>query len=151
MVCQWVEQERGTHWANSKTGLSARNRPLALSQWQKNRYTGKEPSLSSDFIASFSQQVWSWWISLQPEWRIITAGEKPNPLDPKEVGRDWKKLDQKGVNGWFGLLVCIKWWGAGLAFCAMEERAALEADWLRAIGDISDLLGALLVYRTSRK
>lgn len=147
LVRTWVELERVGSFETPKRGLKKLHRPSELSAWQKNRFI-KDPSISENgFVESFSQKVWTWWISLQPPWRPIASGTKPDyPPVIKNDMAEWKSLDWKGLNGWFGLLVCLKWWGMGLDYCPVEQREAYREDWLRAISDMSAMLDGLLAY-----
>jgi hypothetical protein len=149
IVSKWLNLERTTTWESPPLGLKPENQPNALSVWQKKRYSGREPDFSAiEFVASFSVEVWRWWISLQPEWRRIAPGGKLSSPNLKVVRTDWILLDKKGVNGWFGLLVCMKWWGLGLNYMT-EEQEELKRDWVRAIHDISVMMDGLVAYRAS--
>ncbi|KAJ3738824.1 hypothetical protein DFH05DRAFT_1397429, partial [Lentinula detonsa] len=149
LLSSWIDKERIGAYENPKTGLEKKNRPATLSEWQKKRFVkSKDPNISDDnFIVSFSGEVWCWWVSLQPVWRAIAPGTKPShPPVIKTSMTNWKSLDKKGLNGWFGILVCLKWWGMGLEHCPVEKREELKEDWLRAIDDVSAMLNGLLTY-----
>lgn len=152
LVSKWVDLERSTAWESHTKGLGTDNRPSALSSWQKKRYVNPEPKVSdASFVTTFSGDVWKWWRSLQPRWRFLGPAEKPSLPDLKVARSDWTTLDKKGVNGWFGIMVCLKWWGTGLKFCAPKEQVELTEDWLRVMRDISAMLDGLLAHRASKK
>lgn len=86
-----------------------------------------------------------------PDGVFLGPAEKPSLPDLKVARSDWTTLDKKGVNGWFGIMVCLKWWGTGLKFCAPKEQVELTEDWLRVMRDISAMLDGLLAHRASKK
>lgn len=103
LVRTWIEKERVGGFESPSTGLKKQNRPSVLSAWQKKRFV-KDPSVSKDgFVESFSQEVWTWWVTLQPPWRSIAPRTKPDcPPVIKNNMTDWTSLDKKGLNGWSG-------------------------------------------------
>ncbi|KAJ3711850.1 hypothetical protein DFJ43DRAFT_1008090, partial [Lentinula guzmanii] len=152
LVTRWIELERSTAWQSPRKGLTTDRRPEALSRWQRKRYVNPEPNLSTpQFVASFSEAFWQWWILLQPKWRAIGPGEKLNPPDFQSTmcESDWQPLDKRGINGWFGLMVCLKWWGQALIFRTVAEQVVLRNEWLRAIHDVSAMLDGLLAFRAA--
>jgi len=149
LFSSWLDKERIGAYESPNAGLKKEHRPTALSAWQKKRFIKSyEPNMSDDmFVVSFSGEVWRWWVSLQPAWRAVAPGTKPSYPPVIETGMtDWKSLDKKGLNGWFGLMVCLKWWGMGLEYCPADQREELREDWLRAINDVSAMLNGLLAY-----
>lgn len=155
LFSSWIDKERIGAYESPRAGLKKEHRPAALSTWQKKRFNeGSEPDIYDEkFVVSFSGEIWVWWVSLQPAWREIAPGTKPNYPPVISTGMtDWQSLDKKGLNGWFGLLVCLKWWGLALEYCPADQRNKWRDDWLRAIHDVSAMLDSLLAYyRTSAK
>ncbi|KAJ3723884.1 hypothetical protein C8R42DRAFT_558688, partial [Lentinula raphanica] len=105
----WLAYEHINGFSNVKHGLKAASRPTELSEWMKKERPATGVALYSlDSISLFVDRFWTWWCSLQPSWRSPGLNNRPGPLDG--YGTTWTSLDKPGQNGWFGLIICLKWW-----------------------------------------
>ncbi len=147
LVEKWIKFEGMNQWKTTNQGLSKRSRPNGLSKWiQGSRQKAREPDLSGDSFSSFTRSFWDWWLKLQPRWRQVEAVDQ---LEPAETfGNEWQTLNKYGKNGWFCLLVSLKWWGAAPTHQSVDKWEQLRDDWLRAICDVSAMLDGLIQYHT---
>ncbi|KAJ3752594.1 hypothetical protein EV360DRAFT_29681, partial [Lentinula raphanica] len=119
VVTAWISLERTSHWLTDRyERLPSVARPRLLAKWVDNkRYLkeGNEPDIAQECGDQFGEEVKNWWIALQPERKRsgVTADF--------DAGQDWKSLNKYGLNGWFGIIVCLKWWGMNLQSRAVES------------------------------
>ncbi|KAJ3900221.1 hypothetical protein F5879DRAFT_809589, partial [Lentinula edodes] len=127
--------------------LPSVNRPTLLSKWiSKKRYTskGNDPNVTEQCGEDFIKHVQKWWTSLQPEWRVMGSRNLP----PDSVTHDqWEKLDKYGINGWFSILVCLKWWGTNIQSPLTENKTGEMRDWLDMIEDVRYMMEVLTKTR----
>ncbi|KAH7871309.1 uncharacterized protein C8R40DRAFT_1174731 [Lentinula edodes] len=145
LVSTWIDLERTTQWrTNPKVRLPTLNRPSLLAEWvDKKRYKSRanEPNVE-DCGIDFAENVKSWWASFQPAWRQGPTGEKSSSL---HIGsHEWKSIDKFGLNGWFGIVVCLKWWGTNLQYRSVEDKTEGKSDWLKIVGDVRQVMEALV-------
>ncbi|KAJ3730229.1 hypothetical protein C8R42DRAFT_568162 [Lentinula raphanica] len=150
LVFSWIALKRTSHWkSSSKVQLSHIKRPTLLAQWvNKKRYktSGNEPKVEEECGVGFKADVKEWWTSLQPKWRQGVLRKQLSSLN--SVPRDqWKQLDKFGINGWFSILVCLKWWGMNLLAQTKESRAEGMQEWLEMIEDVRYMMDCLTVWR----
>ncbi|THU96567.1 hypothetical protein K435DRAFT_664214, partial [Dendrothele bispora CBS 962.96] len=78
-----------------------------------------------------------WWNSLQPTWRTLSL-ESPEIRQGKwtrEVKGDWGHLRTPGVNGFYMVLTCMRWW------LVLEQKKDLDSNrvswnWKTVLSDI---------------
>ncbi|KAJ3892059.1 hypothetical protein GG344DRAFT_19391, partial [Lentinula edodes] len=144
LVSTWIDLERTTQWrTNAKVRLPTVNRPSLLAEWvDKKRYKCKanEPNIE-DCGIGFAENVKTWWTSFQPAWRQGPTGERSSLLHIRSD--EWKSIDKFGLNGWFGIIVCLKWWGLNLQYRSVEDNTQGKGDWLKIVGDVCHVMKAL--------
>ncbi|KAF9063341.1 hypothetical protein BDP27DRAFT_1232255, partial [Rhodocollybia butyracea] len=142
----WMDLEKINSWKNPKRGLTNLNRPVMLNEWINKQRLGAVPALSiGSLVERFAKEVWTWWSSLQPNWRGTAFDNRPAQL--LTFGNDWKPLDKCGNNGWLGIITCLKWWREGLDSLPKDDRLRLEVDWFCAVDDVSNMLRGLLEWK----
>ncbi len=149
LVKQWVVLERANTWKNPRSGLMTHGRPKVVTTWLQNtRYErkGSEPKLTGESLIAFTIHFWSWWVNLQPTWRLVTEESQLKSVD--NFGDDWESLDKCGRNGWLLLIASLKWWGEALDSESGDKRQQLHNKWTRVLEDISMMLGGLIEYRS---
>ncbi|KAF8825406.1 hypothetical protein HHX47_DHR7000159 [Lentinula edodes] len=146
LLQEWVDYERKHHWLNPHklAGFSPEKRPTVLLDWMKNR---PRPLPKVDkrgfFTPNFAEEVWAWWASLQPQWRLLDEGGLPVSFE--QFGDDLSPLNKHGRNAWVGLLACIKWWGIGLKHYASDDHELYLSSWHSIVADMAKMLGKLVV------
>ncbi len=144
----WVELEKSWNWHPPRKGFETLSQPVKLSEWSQSRKGSVSALCTAKLVNEFAQSVWKWWSTLQPAWRAFPRyGDRPAPI--KQFGDSWSSLNKGGNNGWLGLITCIKWWREGLNSLPENVRLPLEADWFRAVEDLTQMLQGLLNWRYS--
>lgn len=153
LLHQYILFEASHHWANASHGLK-KTKPQQLITWTTQGKRKAEAALpiiaalsSIETIQNFAEAIWTWWCELQPDWRII-SGNRPAPFD--KFVNNFLFLDKRGQNGWLGLIVCIKWWRLGMDCLEDSSRQEIEADWFRAVADMTNMLKGIVEARNSR-
>ncbi|KAJ3870857.1 hypothetical protein F5051DRAFT_341594 [Lentinula edodes] len=151
LVSSWIALERSSEWkTNAQVRLPTSKRPTVLARWvDKKRYStkGNEP-LKEECGTDFSDNVKKWWVSMQPEWRITLSQKLTSPDTIPRQKQDWSRLDKFGINGWYGIVVCLKWWGRNLQYREAVDMA--RKDWLEILEDVCGMMKALTNYRIAR-
>nr|GAT42871.1 predicted protein [Mycena chlorophos] len=134
LVSMWEQRERILGNENRKT-LAGKARPKQVSHWvSRGRPLPHTPAISDP--VAFGSVFGTWWLELNPKWRVGS-----NVLKELVEGEnaDWEGtlLDEvAGVNGFFNVVVCLKWW-----FDAAKGKP--EAKWLEYVVDVRRVLEAL--------
>ncbi|KAK7442257.1 SERTA domain-containing protein 3 [Stygiomarasmius scandens] len=136
-LIQWIEFERFHLWKKSNGRLASSKRPKEITDWINGgryppRYKG--PRVEGDFVRQFSNEMKDWWISLQ----LLT------PLNPDGRNNDWTSLNRSGLNGWFSIVVGLKWWGHGLRGLQGEVLNRSSQEWVTTVQDVNVALERLL-------
>ncbi|KAJ6467023.1 hypothetical protein C8R45DRAFT_839076, partial [Mycena sanguinolenta] len=105
-------------------------RPVEVKGWVARARTGGPlPAIQS--VKDFGSRYWSWWVSINPEWRV-GAGKGP----VQEGEGEWAELaGQTGPNGLLNALICLRWW--------RDELLQESAEWKRAVADVRWVLEKL--------
>lgn len=86
--------------------LDNKGRPACVGLWMgRHRSITWRPVLPK--LSVFEKEVRSWWISLQPSWRVTEEGS----IISDELEGDWEAIRKPGLNGIHGALVCLFYWG----------------------------------------
>ncbi|KAK7448103.1 SERTA domain-containing protein 3 [Stygiomarasmius scandens] len=138
-IVKWIEFERFHLWKKTNGRLATSKRPKDITDWINGgryppRYKG--PRIELDFASRFSKDMQEWWISLQ----------LPTPLNPEECNDDWASLNKSGLNGWFSVVVGLKWWGHGLRSLQGENLGRSTREWVAMVGDATVALEKLLKF-----
>ncbi|PPQ81136.1 hypothetical protein CVT24_007876 [Panaeolus cyanescens] len=104
--------------------LSPKGRPSLVGDWiaRKRRPTYK-PHI--DNLRAYGDCFWSWWTSLQPEWRI-SDGE----IVSDRLEGDWGSLKTPGSNGILSVMCALLYWGLHAYGSATHTK-----EWLKAVED----------------
>lgn len=120
--------------------LSATSRPTALTQFINN-HRKKEPTINDP--ESFANEVYLWWISLQPPSRRIDRADSPSDgrsliCLASQVPNDetWDALRTGSSNGMFGMMCCLSWW-------LQMDSGRLEDDLIDLIQDVTWVLDVM--------
>ncbi|KAJ7479901.1 hypothetical protein FB451DRAFT_1031411 [Mycena latifolia] len=102
--------------------------PAEIHAWIKRVRMGTLAITDVDVFAT----KWSgWWTSINPEWR-----SKGRVL-VKETKGSWEGMRMPGANGFFSVLVALKWWKD---VWGIEEE---DESWAEAVGDVKWVLTQL--------
>ncbi|GAW01193.1 protein [Lentinula edodes] len=148
LISSWVALERTSQWkTNPSVRLPTINRPTLLAEWvDKKRYKSRlnEPDMYKDCGTDFAESVKKWWSSLQTAWRQESGRDISSS---QNIGsHNWKHIDKFGLNGWFGILVCLKWWGTNLQY-QLAEKTESKHKWLETVEEVHIVVEALIEYR----
>ncbi|KAJ3722375.1 hypothetical protein C8R42DRAFT_720753 [Lentinula raphanica] len=139
----WIQLERMKDWVSSQKGIGCKNRPKELTRWITNgRYDrrGNEPRFERDELANFGKAFVNWWTSLKQ-----TTSE-PKRGGSGRRGNGWGTLNTSGKNGWFSIIVCLKWWGMGLG---EHRQQVLGNDWHQSVNEVRITLNDLIDFVAS--
>ncbi|THV01600.1 hypothetical protein K435DRAFT_793210 [Dendrothele bispora CBS 962.96] len=144
LLIKWTEFERHHLWKRANGRLATSKRPLFITEWISGgryppRYKG--PRFEGDFVHRFSAEMREWWKLLQ-SW---------TPLNLDGGNGNWTSLNKSGINGWFSMVVGVKWWGQSLKGLQGEEQNRFTQDWIRIIGDATAALEELLRFLKGRE
>ncbi|KAJ3766486.1 hypothetical protein FB446DRAFT_616974, partial [Lentinula raphanica] len=120
-------------------GIACKNRPKELTRWIMNgRYDrrGNEPRFDEEALVNFGKAFVTWWTSLK---RSRSEPGRGGGLGKKR--NEWGTLNTSGKNGWFSIVVCLKWWGMGLG----EHREEAQGEsWRQSVKEVHLTLNELL-------
>ncbi|KAF9044029.1 hypothetical protein BJ165DRAFT_1528604 [Panaeolus papilionaceus] len=106
--------------------LPARFRPTVVKDWVARGRTRNKAWRPKDLVPTeFKTEFWTWWTSLQPEWRVDNGAVITGRVDG-----DWSPLVVPGVNGVLSVVAALFFWGLE----AQDKRAPRDA-WLVAVRD----------------
>ncbi|PPQ74201.1 hypothetical protein CVT24_012720 [Panaeolus cyanescens] len=113
------------HGYSVERRLPSKGRPSMIAKWigvgrtrnPKWRPVGLNPQ-------AFSKEFKQWWVTLQPEWRVV-AGE----VDIEKKDGDWSQLLYPGANGLLSVVACLYFWGLNCT-SATEQKT-----WTAAVLD----------------
>lgn len=86
--------------------LPKSKRPEEVNAWLKRhrKFTNIPSLVLSDYVT----EVRMWWISLQPQERVVSDGEPL--LRQVSEDTDWSILTKSGPNGFFIIMLVLAWW-----------------------------------------
>lgn len=140
-----TQLEAGYGWKSSaRSTLKSRSRvprPAQLSTWiagGRGRTVKTTPPAIGD-VGVYGSEWWTWWRSLQPDWRLSGA-DATRCLQPVAPRGHWGDLVVPGANGMLGVAATVYWWG-----CAVREMGTAEREaWEEALKDVQYALRGLL-------
>ncbi|THU85383.1 hypothetical protein K435DRAFT_685681, partial [Dendrothele bispora CBS 962.96] len=135
-LLHWIDFERLHDWEKSGGRLEAVERPTEVTEWINNgRYLPrcKGPNVRGNFLEQFPKKLHRWWAVLQSS----------TPLNHNSPGNCWTALDKYGINGWFSIVVCVKWWGEGLKSITGNDLRLGTEKWLAMVRELTEALEAL--------
>ncbi|KAJ7049142.1 hypothetical protein C8F01DRAFT_994425 [Mycena amicta] len=125
----WFEWEKVDGFLKSTESHSTEKRPIQVGEWvSRARNARYDPGISN--AARFGAQWEDWWRSINPDWR--RDGQKLR----KTGDGDWTELDVPGKNGFFSVLICLKWWH-------LAARGRPGAEWRGWVEDVTWVLQKL--------
>ncbi|THU80796.1 hypothetical protein K435DRAFT_694942 [Dendrothele bispora CBS 962.96] len=133
-----VSLESTYGFETSSKCLSKIERPLGVENWLKSKRRKACPAPIDKMDANDMQfDTIIWWNSLQPTWRTLSL-EGPEIGQGKwtrEVKGDWGRLITPGVNGFYTVLACMRWW------LVLEQKKDLDSNraswnWKTVLSDI---------------
>ncbi|EIW84483.1 hypothetical protein CONPUDRAFT_151501 [Coniophora puteana RWD-64-598 SS2] len=125
--------------------LDAKERPGEVAWWiARKRALSVRPSTKS--VDGYARQWWKWWTHLQPEWRKLLApsgdSSPESPLSRQDG--DWTALDRPGINGFYSVIVALKWWGSEV------RGASKDRKWLAAVDNVQWVMSCVIRSRVGR-
>ncbi|KDQ34006.1 hypothetical protein PLEOSDRAFT_1081005 [Pleurotus ostreatus PC15] len=123
--------------------LQADGRPAVLDNWIHN---GRRPKahrkLTKEQLKTMCDELFKWWFSIQPPERIPPDFNMSSRdcasliIIDTNTHEDWPKLYRGGVNGIYGVLVCLGWW--------LEAAGPSSAEFTMLVEDVSWVLSNLV-------
>lgn len=134
LIIAWLKFEEGFEFVKSGPSLPTSHRPTAVSSWiQRTRRPNFRPDL--DNLRAFEDSFWSWWKTLQPEWR----SDDDSGMLKRPKGGDWDVLRISGQNGLLSVIAALCFWG----MAAAGSSADVER-WSAAVTDVHYALCQLI-------
>jgi hypothetical protein len=136
VVQAWVDLEQMSGFAKGSKGLAAAGRPTELSDWIRDGRGRAKKMMKIDDLGRYQEQWWTWWMKMQPRWRVGTDG---HPTRPAEYGSGWGGVDALGQNGLVSVVATLYWWShadkvagrtSGWAGSNSLDRAMADTLWV---------------------
>ncbi|KAI6029218.1 hypothetical protein BKA83DRAFT_4047087 [Pisolithus microcarpus] len=112
LITKYIKNEHCSQFIVCKGGTHALDsmcHPPQVSWWISHAWCGT-PDIEDP--CQFGVKWWTWWCSLQPKWRSITAPAQDGKYTPNCIkGEDWNLLCKPGQNGLLSIIVTLMWWG----------------------------------------
>lgn len=106
--------------------MSTTQRPGQVGYWMQHLRRDLKKSPAIEDVAAFADAWWTWWIALQPDWRVTDAD---GHLLQEDAG-DWQRLRCPGKNGIFLILLSLLWWKqTGSEECVRWQQATADVTW----------------------
>ncbi|KAG1895954.1 uncharacterized protein F5891DRAFT_907623, partial [Suillus fuscotomentosus] len=116
-------------FANKKAALGCEHRPAEVHWWISCGRKGK-PTIPD--LNAFVLRWWSWWITLQPEWRKCQAPTlTTSAILPRTDDSNWDTLNKPGANGMLSVVATLKWWADGA-----DGKGYEDSRWEDAADDV---------------
>ncbi|KAF9047241.1 hypothetical protein BJ165DRAFT_1344465 [Panaeolus papilionaceus] len=120
--------------------LPAHLRPTVIKDWvARGRTRNKAWRPKSLVPKDFKDEFWTWWTSLQPEWRVDNG-----TVITGRVDGDWSALVVPGVNRLLSVVAALFFWGLE----AQGKHVSRDA-WLVAVRDCTTAFHKLAVIPRS--
>ncbi|KAI0047217.1 hypothetical protein FA95DRAFT_1473861, partial [Auriscalpium vulgare] len=109
----WIQLEATLGFPDGGKGAQSRlpieGRLDEVHAWQKR---GKKATYSPDIksLAEYGNTWLSWWISMQPEWRVGDGCWPLERAEGEETYSDWEALCRGGRTGFFVVVMSLSWW-----------------------------------------
>jgi hypothetical protein len=127
LVDAWLRYEVANDYQDDAK-LGTTSRPACISAWiQRARSPKWRPNLAGQ-LDKLGSDFWSWWGSLQPEWRV----------EFQRSNGDWEVLRKPGANGLVSVLAALFFWGT-----ALGDGCKDTVDWCQAVADMQWVLEQL--------
>ncbi|KAJ7682146.1 hypothetical protein DFH06DRAFT_977847 [Mycena polygramma] len=126
---------------NPQTGVTGNDRPAEIQRWiragrgrrQKTKYDAGVVD-----VAGYGRRWWTWWDSLQPEWRKRGADGKWEICAEYQKDWTWDALSFPGQNGCISVAASLYFWASSRNALGGGEEWTGEAreQWDRAVQDV---------------
>ncbi|KAJ7605235.1 hypothetical protein DFH06DRAFT_1020351, partial [Mycena polygramma] len=137
-----IDLERSYGFVFGTEKVKGVGRPSQVTEWIRDGRGRTQAVRAVPDVPKFSREWWTWWSSLQPEWRGSWRGRATQPPPPENAV--WEKLRVPGQNGVLSVVATLYWWGCAEKGLGMATRSA---DWEEAA---TDTLWALRALKRSR-
>lgn len=118
LAAAWVEFEKRHGFKQNGSKLSTHNRPRIVADWiQRARSHKYRPSLKN--LEAFQNNFWTWWMSLQPDWRRVEGSK----VLERRGEEDWDVLQCPGQNGVLSVIAALFFWGLEAVGSGSAEEA----------------------------
>ncbi|THV00402.1 hypothetical protein K435DRAFT_794153 [Dendrothele bispora CBS 962.96] len=137
LLLKWIDFERIHQWEKTGGRLDKTERPKEITAWiTEGRYAPrcKGPNVGADFVKTFPDDFRKWWDFLR------SSSSLPQQND------DWTSLTKYGINGWFSIVVGMKWWGEGLKSLSGDGLRNGTEEWFAMITEVATTLDMLIKY-----
>ncbi|KAJ7050377.1 hypothetical protein C8F01DRAFT_687702 [Mycena amicta] len=135
-VATWFEWEQVDGFLKSLESHSTEKRPVQVGEWvSRARSPRYDPGISNS--GRFGVLWEEWWWAINPAWRV--DGKKMR----KGLDGDWTELDVPGKNGFFSVLICLKWW-----YLAAKRKPG--AEWRGWVEDVTWVLEKMTAWKLER-
>jgi hypothetical protein len=108
IVDTWVRYQTASD-CNNDCKLAATGCPACISAWIQCKCSLTWCPEITD-LNKFEAGFWTWWGSLQPEWREGF----------QQVNGDWEVLQRPGINGIVSMLAALFYWGTASGLCCTD-------------------------------
>ncbi|KAG2145303.1 uncharacterized protein EDB93DRAFT_1104761 [Suillus bovinus] len=136
-----VRLEDASSFTNEKATLGCEHRLVEVHWWISHGHKGKPTILN---LATFIMQWWSWWLTLQPEWRSCQAPTLTAcAILPRTDDGSWDSLNKPGANGMLSVVATLKWWA--------DNTDGKDLCWQEAADDVMWVLDRLIASCSAMK
>ncbi|KAF7331974.1 5'-3' exoribonuclease 1 [Mycena kentingensis (nom. inval.)] len=126
-VDTWFAVEEKNGFQSNRKSLPAQKRPEQVAFWVRRARPDAVPPIED--AEAFGRKVVGWWEALNPEWRKVNG-------EMVKGDGDLDVLRVLGLNGFYNVVVCMKWW--------LEKMGGkCSENWVATWGDIVWVLGRL--------
>lgn len=128
LVAAWTAFEvKFEHTANGL--LPCSGRPTAVGDWiARGRSPKWRPKIADSKLYGDAHD--SWWVSLQPEWRVDDVGAL-GPVD----GGSWEDFTTSGANGLLSVVASLFFWGTAVKAAGKKSKR-----WSELVVDTTNVL-----------
>ncbi|KAG1786743.1 uncharacterized protein HD556DRAFT_1449401 [Suillus plorans] len=139
-----VHLEDASSFENEKAALGCEHHPVEVHWWISRGCKGK-PTIPD--LNTFISQWWSWWLTLQPEWRKCQAPTlSTRAILPRTDDGSWDSLNKLGANGMLSVVATLKWWAD-----SADGKGYKDLRWEDALDDVMWVLDQLIAIRAMLK
>ncbi|KAJ7678287.1 hypothetical protein DFH06DRAFT_975670, partial [Mycena polygramma] len=133
---------------NPQTGVSSDDRPVEVQHWIR---AGRGIKLKSPYnarikdLGEYGGRWWTWWDSLQPEWRKRRADKVWEISNGYSKEWEWDPFWFPGQNGCLCIVASLYFWGSSslaLGGTGVWDETNRKS-WERAVGDAAWILEGL--------
>lgn len=125
LVRKWVEFEGEHGYKQEGKKLGSKGRPQSITDWiRRARNSSYRPVIRD--VKAFEASFWTWWTTLQPEWRLDNAS-----TGLLQGSGSWDALRCSGQNGLLSAIAALFFWGL-----SAEGNRKDKAAWGAVVDDV---------------